>query len=365
MPTVNVFYCYAREDLALRDELDKHLGPMKRQSQLTSWYDRDINAGKLWANEIDSHLNAANIFLLLISPDFMNSDYCYSTEMQYALQRQESGDARVIPIILRTVDWEHAPFSKLQVLPTGGIPAMSWKSLDEAFTNVAKELRKVVREMLAEQLQSEDFYGFLDKRYLEALAAYEQAIELDSHNAPAFRNKGAALYALKRYNEALKAYDEAAQLDPDNAMTHHGKGRTLQKLQLHEEALFAYDQAIRLDPNLAEAYRDKAVLLEALALQARNKADEIESRQTKAPTFSLNQERDGSLIRLGEMISSGKIHIGERVYVNKQPDQLAKIVDGRRVEYNGKTIFINEWARKMADWPSINIYSNVYLERTK
>jgi hypothetical protein len=112
MPSINIFYCYAQEDRALRDELDKHLAIMKRQDQITGWYDQNISPGKQWEDEISSHLNTANIILLLISPDFMHSDYCYSVEMQRALQRHNAGDARVIPIILRPVDWENAPFSK-------------------------------------------------------------------------------------------------------------------------------------------------------------------------------------------------------------------------------------------------------------
>jgi TIR domain/Type I restriction modification DNA specificity domain len=138
--------------------LEKHLGIMKRQDQITVWYDQDISAGKQWKDEIDSHLNTANIILLLISPDFMNSDYCYSVEMQRALQRHKDGDARVIPVLLRPVDWENAPFSKLQVLPTNSIPVNSWNKLDDAFVNVAREIRKVVQDLLIDQLKYENFH---------------------------------------------------------------------------------------------------------------------------------------------------------------------------------------------------------------
>ena len=367
MPTVNVFYCYAQEDQGLRDELEKHLALMKRKDQITGWYDRNISAGKQWEEEIYSHLNTANIILLLISPDFMHSDYCYGVEMQRALQRHENGDARVIPIILRPVDWESAPFSKLQILPTNSIPVSIWGSLDDAFVNVAKEIRKAVQELLIEQLKDENFNEYLEKRCIEVLATYDQAIDIDPQNALAYSNKGDALYALRRYEEASRAYEEAVHLDAENTMAYNGKGKTLYKLHYYEEALFAHNEAIRLDPYLAEAYRDKAVVLETLAAQARSKADEIENQRTDTPVFPPppDQKSDGGSIRLREMISSGKLQIGERVYVSKRPDQFAKIIDGRTVEFQGRRILINEWARKMANWPSINIYSNVYLERTK
>ena len=112
---VKIFFCYAREDEALLKKLKTHLKPLQRQGLIDVWYDRDITAGTEWEREIKEHLNTAQIILLLVSPDFMNSDYCYSVEMQRALQRHEAREASVIPIILRPVSWEGAPFSKLQI----------------------------------------------------------------------------------------------------------------------------------------------------------------------------------------------------------------------------------------------------------
>ncbi len=149
MKAVSVFYSYAHRDIVLRDNLDKHLSNLKRQGLITSWYDRDINAGKAWASEIDEHLRKAHIILLLISPDFMNSEYCYSIEMTYALKRHQAGEAYVIPIILRHVDWEDAPFSKLQVLPSLAEPIVSarWHNVDEAFSDVVKGIRKAIKDL--------------------------------------------------------------------------------------------------------------------------------------------------------------------------------------------------------------------------
>jgi tetratricopeptide (TPR) repeat protein len=146
---VNVFYSYAHKDIVLRDNLEKHLANLKRQEYITSWYDRDINAGQEWASEIDEHLKKAHIILLLISPDFMHSEYCYSVEMKYALKRHDDGEAYVIPIILRHVDWEGAPFSKLQMLPSLAKPIVSahWHDADEAFSNVVKGIRKAIKDL--------------------------------------------------------------------------------------------------------------------------------------------------------------------------------------------------------------------------
>ena len=147
---IKLFYCYAREDKALLAELEKHLGNLRRQGKITAWLDRDISAGKDWKKEIDINLNTADIILLLVSPDFIDSDFCYGVEMIRALERHQNNEARVIPVILRPVDWEDAPFSELQVLPADGKPVYSalWHNRDEAFWDIAKGIRKVVKEIL-------------------------------------------------------------------------------------------------------------------------------------------------------------------------------------------------------------------------
>jgi hypothetical protein len=97
-----IFYSYAHKDEKLRTELNKHLFNLKRQNLIVEWYDRNISAGNEWEHEIDIHLNTAHIILLLISPDFLASDYCYSIEIRRAMERHIAGEARVIPIILRS-----------------------------------------------------------------------------------------------------------------------------------------------------------------------------------------------------------------------------------------------------------------------
>ena len=111
---VEIFFCYAHEDEALLNKLKTHLRPLQRQGLIDVWHDRDISAGTAWEQEIDRHLNAADMILLLISPDFMDSDYCYGTEMKKALERHKRGEAWVIPIILRPCYWRIAGLDKLE-----------------------------------------------------------------------------------------------------------------------------------------------------------------------------------------------------------------------------------------------------------
>jgi len=146
---VEIFYCYAHKDDQLRKKLEIHLSLLKQEGLITGWYDREIHAGAEWVNEIEAHLNAAHIILLLVSPDFIASDYCYSIEMKRALERHDAKEARVIPVILRPTDWERAPFGKLLALPTDRKPITKWLNRDESYLNVAQGIRKVVDELNA------------------------------------------------------------------------------------------------------------------------------------------------------------------------------------------------------------------------
>lgn len=146
-PIIAVFCSYAHRDEKLRNELDKHLAPLRRNRKIAVWTDRQIAPGIDFANEIDFRLLTSHIILLLISPDFLASDYCYGREMDLAVDRHAAGLTRVIPVILRPCDWHSSPIRHLLVLPKDGKPVTSWPKRDEALFNVAMGVRKVVDEL--------------------------------------------------------------------------------------------------------------------------------------------------------------------------------------------------------------------------
>ena len=152
--TVKIFYCYAPEDRALLDQLDKQLSPLKRFREITSWSDCDIHAGKDWAQEIQTHLAEASIVLVLLSPDFIASDYCYNEQMQTALHQHHAGKACIIPIIVRPVIWEETELGNLQALPTNRKPITSWTNLDEALWDVARGVRQAVKGLLLTKIEN-------------------------------------------------------------------------------------------------------------------------------------------------------------------------------------------------------------------
>lgn len=145
---VLIFYSYAYEDRMLLDRLEKHLILLKYQGVIHTWHHREISAGQEWLAEISTYLDTADIILLLVSADFLASGYLFSTELARALKRHEQRTARVIPVLLRPVDWEGAPFSKLSMLPTNAKPVTSWRQRDEAFVDIVRGIRRVVTELL-------------------------------------------------------------------------------------------------------------------------------------------------------------------------------------------------------------------------
>ncbi|MRD47519.1 TIR domain-containing protein [Caenimonas koreensis DSM 17982] len=142
----NVFFSYSHEDEELRNRLEKHLALLKRQGLIEAWHDRRILAGSELDETISANLESADIILLLVSADFLASDYCYSREMGRAMERHAEGEAVVIPVILKPCDWHSAPFGKLLATPRDGKAVTSWANVEEALADVASHIRKRVED---------------------------------------------------------------------------------------------------------------------------------------------------------------------------------------------------------------------------
>src|SRR5258708_1973985 len=144
---VRVFSSYAYEDEALYHELDKHLRLLQYQEIISACNYRRIVAGTDWTQTHNEHFTTASIILLLISPDFIASDYCSGIEMRDALARHRAGDTRVIPILLRPVGLSTGPFAHLPCLPLNAHPVTSWSDRDEAFLDIAAGIRDASEEL--------------------------------------------------------------------------------------------------------------------------------------------------------------------------------------------------------------------------
>lgn len=174
---LKLFYSYAHEDESFRDEMSKALKLLERQGLFEELYDRNIVGGMDWNREISQRLEAADIIALLVSPDFIASDYCYGKEMIRALERNRDGEAVVVPITVRPTELTDAPFANLQYLPKGGWPISSSTDRDSAYKDIAVGIRTIVsriRYSRAEQLQRIDAQGEArEDRALDGVVAHE------------------------------------------------------------------------------------------------------------------------------------------------------------------------------------------------
>ena len=141
-----IFISYSHKDEEHRESFEEQLAILKRKNIISVWHDRKITAGDCWAGKIDGNLESADIIVFLISPSFLSSDYCADVEVKMAMQREENGFAKIIPVIVRPCDWNDCEFAKFQVVPKGAKPITSWTDRDSAWFDVATSIKQCITE---------------------------------------------------------------------------------------------------------------------------------------------------------------------------------------------------------------------------
>ncbi len=144
--TKKVFISYSHKDEIHRESLEEHLAMLKRQDIISVWHDRKIIPGDDWKKLIDENLESADIVIFLVSSSFLGSDYCNDVEVKRAMERHEEGSARIIPIIVRSCDWNECEFAKYQAVPTNAKPITTWEDIDIAWLDAIKGLKRYVKE---------------------------------------------------------------------------------------------------------------------------------------------------------------------------------------------------------------------------
>jgi hypothetical protein len=175
---VSLFISYARKDEPYMRELVSHLEPLQRGGLISSWYDGQILPGEEWEPQIKRNLEEAQIILLLISKDFINSNYCYEVELSKAIERHKSKTASVIPVILRSCLWDAVSIgdfrlSELQALPKDAKPIKRWADEDDAYTDVARGLLSRIQQLQQEQAEEAE----RQRRDLETQKRHQEQLE--------------------------------------------------------------------------------------------------------------------------------------------------------------------------------------------
>lgn len=139
-----IFISYAHADAERLDRLHKHLAQLKREGKISEWFDREIQAGDKFDAKIDQALNAADIFIAAMSPDFIASSYCIDIELKHALEMEAQGSLRIVPVIFEPCDWASTPLAKFKALPQDGKPVADFSNENNAFLSVINELRRLI-----------------------------------------------------------------------------------------------------------------------------------------------------------------------------------------------------------------------------
>ncbi len=159
--SLSIFLSYSYVDELYRIELGKHLSVLERQGLVKVWHNRMITPGSESAGEITLRLDEADVVLLLISSDFVNSSSCLDIEMKRALERHAGGEALVVPIIVRPVSIHGTPFASLQALPKDAKASSTWMDKDSAYVDVIEGLRMAISNLAANRPVSAKPFGSL------------------------------------------------------------------------------------------------------------------------------------------------------------------------------------------------------------
>jgi hypothetical protein len=142
---MKAFISYSHKDSDMLAVLHKHLTQLQRDGLIQTWTDHEIPAGGKFDVQIDSTLEQSELFIALLSPDYIASNYCFDKEFKKALQMQEQGKLIVVPVILEPCDWLSTPFKQFKALPNDGKPISTWQNINTAFLDVIQNIRSLVR----------------------------------------------------------------------------------------------------------------------------------------------------------------------------------------------------------------------------
>jgi tetratricopeptide (TPR) repeat protein len=250
---INIFLSYADEDEKFMKALKKSL----HASDINNVWGQDMLGGDDWERKTADAFDRADIILLLISPDFFNSDRC-KEETKRALERSDTGKVRTIPILLRPTFYaEDHLLLKLQMLPSNRKPVTDWKTVDGAYKDITSNIHLVIKEILPIKKAIKEKYAqyicaaerfFMEEKHQEALETYKKAVRLASnysylsdHLPSLYKKEGDSFRELNRLEEALTAYEKAVQLEPKNREFYECMGDVLVDLNRFELALKAYN----------------------------------------------------------------------------------------------------------------------------
>jgi hypothetical protein len=153
MPTTQIFISYSHVDKTFCDELETNLKPYLSAGSITSWSDRQIAPGSQWFPEIESALANSKIAVLLVSPDFLASDFIHEHELGSLLKKAEEGGIKILWVPVRDSAYRVTPLKNYQAVydPSNPLARMTPADRDSAWVTVCEKVEKAVSELKTEK----------------------------------------------------------------------------------------------------------------------------------------------------------------------------------------------------------------------
>jgi hypothetical protein len=203
---IDAFISYSHKNLEILERLHTHLAVMNRERRFASWYDRNILAGGELDAIISEELQKCNLFIAIVSPDFLASNYCYDKEMKTAISLHDKGQIRIVPIIAEPCDWKNTPLRRFKALPVDGKPIADFPNINTALLEVVEELRRIADSISLKKTQPQENNPFLKAT---KKPVYKIKREFDQFDKTDFRDK-----SYKIIRDYLKAQvEEIANLE--------------------------------------------------------------------------------------------------------------------------------------------------------
>lgn len=147
---LSAFISYSHADEKYLDRLHKHMSLLQREGSIETWTDHQIVPGSKLDSAVMTALRSSDLFIALVSPDYIASNYCYEKEFEEALGLSENGKLHIVPVIVEPCDWLSSPFRQFMALPKDGKPISEWINANVAYLDVVAGLRRLLSSPKAE-----------------------------------------------------------------------------------------------------------------------------------------------------------------------------------------------------------------------
>ncbi|MCH8293928.1 TIR domain-containing protein, partial [Candidatus Poribacteria bacterium] len=250
MAQPTVFVSYSHRDEEEKDDLLSHLGVLEHAGlPIEVWNDERIGAGADWKQEITESMERARVAILLISRNFLTSNFILKKEIPQLLERRASEGVTVFPVIAKACAWKRVSWlAKMNVRPKNGIPVWgdNGSHVDEDLAAITEEVADIIEADLRAQLKG-----------VEAARNYAEIVEFSEH-----------ILKLNPDDEEVQATHEAAKSTLAEIDRESRKATSAVEAVDYQTAVDSWNRVLEINPDHSEAQKGAKEAQRQLDIQA-------------------------------------------------------------------------------------------------